>query len=78
AEGATYVLEGDADLSSEHPGYGYAYIYVETDTAKVARFYAHVNEIAKDLRSQDVSPDELTRAREPNIPYPAADASMSR
>ncbi|MGO7106508.1 insulinase family protein, partial [Rhizobium johnstonii] len=67
AEGASYVLEGDADLSSELPGYGYAYFYVETDPAKVARFYALVNEIAKDLRSHDVSPDELTRAREPII-----------
>ncbi|MBY5413613.1 insulinase family protein [Rhizobium leguminosarum] len=67
AEGASYVLEGDADLSSEVPGYGYAYFYVETDPAKVARFYALVDEIAKDLRSRDVSPDELARAREPII-----------
>ncbi|MBY5551981.1 insulinase family protein [Rhizobium leguminosarum] len=67
AEGASYVLEGDADLSSEVPGYGYAYFYVETDPAKVARFYALVEEIAKDLRSRDVSPDELARAREPII-----------
>ncbi|MBY3106892.1 insulinase family protein [Rhizobium laguerreae] len=67
AEGSSYVMEGDADLSSELPGYGYAYFYVETDPAKVARFYALVDEIAKDLRSRDVSPDELTRAREPII-----------
>jgi zinc protease len=66
-EGASYVLEGDVDLSREVPGYGYAYFYVETDPAKIARFYALVEEIAKDLRSRDVSPDELARAREPII-----------
>ncbi|RUV31301.1 hypothetical protein EOD29_33080, partial [Mesorhizobium sp. M1A.T.Ca.IN.004.03.1.1] len=53
---------GDADLSSELPGYGYAYFYVETDPAKVARFYALVDEIAKDLRSRDVSPPSSARA----------------
>jgi len=67
AEGASYALEGDADLSRDVPGYGYAYFYVETDPAKVARFYALVDEIANDLRSHDVSPDELARAREPII-----------
>lgn len=65
AEGASYALAGDADLSPEVPDYGYAYFYVETDPAKVARFYALVDEIANDLRSHDVSPDELARAREP-------------
>ncbi|WP_348636141.1 M16 family metallopeptidase [Rhizobium leguminosarum] len=67
AEGASYVLEGDANLSREIPGYGYAYFYVETDPAKVARFYALVDETANDLRSHDVSEDELARAREPII-----------
>ncbi|MBX4951372.1 insulinase family protein [Rhizobium binae] len=67
AEGASYALQGDADLSSEVPGYGYAYFYVETDPAKVARFYALVDEIANDLWSHDVSPDELARAREPIV-----------
>ncbi|MCV9961844.1 insulinase family protein [Pararhizobium sp. BT-229] len=67
AEGASYALEGDVDLSKEVPGYGYAYFYVETDPAKVVRFYALVDEIAKDLQSHDVSPDELARAREPII-----------
>ncbi|MBY2926993.1 M16 family metallopeptidase [Rhizobium leguminosarum] len=67
AEGASYALQGIADLSSEVPGYGYAYFYVETDPAKVARFYALVDEIANDLWSHDVSPDELARAREPIV-----------
>jgi zinc protease len=65
AEGASYSLDGDVDLSREIPGYGYAYFYVETEPAKIARFYTLVDEIANDLRTHDVSPDELARAREP-------------
>ncbi|QIO60772.1 insulinase family protein [Rhizobium leguminosarum bv. trifolii] len=67
AEGSSYAVQGDVDLSREIPGYGYAYFYVETDPAKVARFYALVDETANDLRSHDVSEDELARAREPII-----------
>ncbi|ARQ58295.1 Zn-dependent peptidase M16 family domain-containing protein [Rhizobium sp. Kim5] len=67
AEGASYALDGDVNLSREIPGYGYAYFYVETDPTKLARFYALVDEIANDLGSHDVSADELARAREPII-----------
>ncbi|MBB4307743.1 zinc protease [Rhizobium leguminosarum] len=67
AEGASYVLEGDVNLSRELPGFGYAYFYVETNPAKIARFYALVDETADDLRSHDVSTDELARARGPII-----------
>lgn len=67
AEGATYSPQGDMDLSWEIPGYGYAYLYVETTPAKIDDFYALVDRIATDLRSNDVSPDELVRAREPII-----------
>ncbi|WEA27519.1 M16 family metallopeptidase [Rhizobium binxianense] len=67
AEGASYVLEGDVNLSRELPGFGYAYFYVETNPAKIARFYALVDETADDLRSHVVSTDELARARGPII-----------
>ncbi|MDV4183809.1 insulinase family protein [Rhizobium brockwellii] len=67
AEGASYVLEGYVDLSREVPGYGYAHFSVETEPEKIPRFYAVVEEIATDLRSHDVSPDELARAREPIV-----------
>ncbi|MBX5190470.1 insulinase family protein [Rhizobium sp. NZLR3b] len=66
-EGASYAVEGDANLSREVPGYGYAFFYVETAPAKIARFYALVDEIANDLRAHDVSPDEFARAREPIV-----------
>ncbi|MGR4846119.1 M16 family metallopeptidase [Rhizobium sp. LARHSG275] len=67
AEGASYAVQGVVDLSREVPGYGYAYFSVETEPEKVPRFYAVVEEIATDLRSHDVSPDELARAREPIV-----------
>lgn len=67
AEGATYSPQGDVDLSRSIPGYGFAYVYVETTPAKVDHFFDLVDKIAADLRNSDVSPDELTRARAPII-----------
>ncbi len=67
AEGATYSPQGAMDLSWDIPGYGYAYLYVETTPDKVENFYTLVDKIADDLRSNDVSPDELVRARAPII-----------
>jgi zinc protease len=67
AEGATYNPEGGVDLSREIPGYGYAYLYVETTPGKVSSFYALVDKIAADLRSNEISADELARARAPII-----------
>ncbi|MBB3591259.1 zinc protease [Rhizobium sp. BK529] len=67
AEGATYSPQGDMDLSWDIPGYGYYYLYVETTPAKIENFYALVDKIAADLRSNDVSSDELVRARAPII-----------
>ncbi|CAM5773140.1 peptidase M16 [Labrys miyagiensis] len=67
AEGATYSPQGDVSLSKSIPGYGYAYAYVETTPAKVDRFYALVDKIAADLAANDVSADELARAKEPMI-----------
>ncbi|MBW9053612.1 M16 family metallopeptidase [Rhizobium mesosinicum] len=67
AEGATYSPQGAMDLSWDIPGYGYAYLYVETTPDKVENFYALVDKIADDLRSNDVPPDELVRARAPII-----------
>ncbi len=67
AEGATYSPQAAMDLSWDIPGYGYAYLYVETTPGKVENFYALVDRIAADLRSNDVSPDELVRARAPIV-----------
>ncbi len=67
AEGATYSPQGDVSMSRSIPGYGYAYSYVETTPAKVERFYALVDKIAADLAANEVSADELSRAKEPMI-----------
>ncbi|MBB3661081.1 zinc protease [Rhizobium sp. BK650] len=67
AEGATYSPQGDMDLSWDIPGYGYYYLYVETTPAKIESFYALVDKIAVDLGSNEVSQDELMRARAPII-----------
>ncbi|WP_411905755.1 M16 family metallopeptidase [Rhizobium mayense] len=67
AEGATYSPQGEVDLSRSIPGYGFAYLYVETTPAKVDHFFELVDKIAADLGQGDVSPDELTRAKVPII-----------
>ncbi|NTJ08600.1 insulinase family protein [Rhizobium lusitanum] len=67
AEGATYSPQGDVDLSRSIPGYGFAYVYVETVPAKVDHFFDLVDKISADLRDRDVSPDELTRAKAPIV-----------
>lgn len=67
AEGATYGLQGDAELSRNLPGYGFAYFYLETMPEKVGRFYTLFDKVTEDLRANPVSADELSRAREPAI-----------
>jgi zinc protease len=67
AEGATYSPQGEASLSDTLPGFGFAYLYVETTPAKVDRFFELVSKIAVDLQTGDVTPDELARAKEPTI-----------
>ncbi|MDP9837255.1 zinc protease [Neorhizobium huautlense] len=67
AEGATYGLQGSADLSRDLPGYGFGYFYLETTPAKVSGFYQLFEKVAADLGANPVSDDELARAREPAI-----------
>ncbi len=66
-EGATYTPQGDTVLSEVFPGYGYAYVYVETTPDEVRHFYEVAERIADDLRTVDISADELTRAKQPLI-----------
>lgn len=67
AEGATYGLQGDAELSRDLPGYGFTYFYLETTPEKIGGFYTLFDKAVADLRSNLVSEDELARAREPAI-----------
>jgi zinc protease len=65
AEGATYGLQGGAELSADVPDYGFSYFYLETTPEKTGNFYSLFDQVAADLAVNDVSPDELARAREP-------------
>ncbi|MFK4771905.1 M16 family metallopeptidase [Rhizobium sp. ZW T2_16] len=67
AEGATYGLQGNVDLSTDFPAYGFAYFYLETTPEKVDSFYTLFEKVAADLGSNSVSADELARATEPAI-----------
>ncbi|WP_245480522.1 M16 family metallopeptidase [Neorhizobium sp. NCHU2750] len=66
-QGATYSLQGDAELSRDLRGYGFAYLYLETTPQKVDAFYMLLDRVIADLGSSTVSADELSRAREPAI-----------
>ena len=66
-EGATYTPQGDTVLSEIFPNYGYAYVYVETTPNETGRFYEIAEKIADDLRTVDVTSDELVRAKQPFI-----------
>lgn len=67
AEGATYGLQGSADLSRDLPGYGFTYFYLETTPEKVDGFYQLFDKVTADLGANVVSDDELARARGPAI-----------
>nr|WP_246450668.1 M16 family metallopeptidase [Rhizobium wenxiniae] len=67
AEGATYSLQGNVDLSTYLAGYGFAYFYLETTPEKVDSFYTLFENVAADLGSTPVTEDELARATEPAI-----------
>jgi zinc protease len=67
AEGATYSPVGIVDQSTTFPGFGFAYSYVETPPAKVESFFAHIEKITNDMKTNGVTMDELVRAKAPNI-----------
>ncbi|MDL2402890.1 M16 family metallopeptidase [Rhizobium mayense] len=64
SEGATYTPRGNTVLSEVFPGYGYAYVYAETTPNEIGRFYEITEKIVDDLRSVDVTSDELARAKQ--------------
>jgi zinc protease len=48
-------------------GWGYLAASVEVPPAKLDGFFRDVAKIANDLRTKDVTPDELERAKKPRI-----------
>jgi zinc protease len=67
AAGMTYSPEAAANASLVFPHYGYLAAEVEIPPAKIPEFYGDLQKIASDLRSADVTPDELARAKKPLI-----------
>ncbi len=67
AQGATYSPSAGLQADENYPGYGLVSASVEIPPAKIAGFYDQVAKIAQDLRTQDITADELKRAVLPRI-----------
>jgi len=65
--GVTYSPQASANASLTFPHYGYVAAEVEIPPAKISAFYDDLTKISADMRSQDVTPDELARAKKPLI-----------
>ncbi len=66
-EGATYSPQASATASQVFAHYGYVSSAVEIPPAKISAFYDDLAKISADLKAQDVSADELQRAKKPLI-----------
>ncbi len=66
-EGASYVPETTLETSTIFPGYGYVEAAAEVPPDKVELFYRIIARITADLRDNEVSPDELDRAKAPRV-----------
>ncbi len=67
AAGDTYSPQAGATSSLTFPHYGYVSAVVEIPPAKLDDFYRDLAKISADLRANDVSADELQRAKKPII-----------
>ena len=67
ADGATYQAQTNLDTSQVFPGYGSVYAFAEVPPAKVQLFFDTVDKITADLRTKEVTTDELERARQPRV-----------
>ena len=67
AAGVTYSPQAGADASLVFPRYGYLSAEVEIPPARIGDFYADLAKISADLRSTDVTADELERAKKPLV-----------
>ncbi|MDP3853996.1 pitrilysin family protein [Phenylobacterium sp.] len=67
AQGATYSPNAAYSHSFVWPGWGYVSASVEVPPDKLPAFFADVKKIATDLRTKEISPDELARAKKPRL-----------
>jgi hypothetical protein len=61
------VPETTLETSTVFPGYGYIDAAAEVPPGKIARFFDIIAKITSDLKTRQVSPDELDRARTPRV-----------
>jgi zinc protease len=66
-QGVTYSPSVSYAHSLTWTGWGYLAASVEVPPAKLDGFFRDVSKIADDLRTKDVTPDELERAKKPRI-----------
>ena len=67
AQGVTYSPDVTSQHSQTWTGWGYVSADIEAPPEKLAGFFRDVDAIAADLRTKDVSPDELARAKTPRL-----------
>lgn len=67
AKGVTYSPQAGTHADLTFPHYGYLSAVVEIPPAKMGAFYADLAKISADLKSKDVSADELERAKKPLV-----------
>ncbi|MBL0022669.1 MAG: insulinase family protein [Sphingomonadales bacterium] len=63
--GATYTPEAFSMASSDYPGFGHISVVASAAPDKMDLITAAVKDIAKDLREQGITDDQLLRARKP-------------
>jgi zinc protease len=66
-QGVTYSPSVSYSHSLTWTGWGYLAASVEVPPAKLDGFFRDVSKIAADLRTKDVTPDELERAKKPRV-----------
>ena len=67
AAGVTYSPQSSANASLVFPRYGYLAAEVEVPPAKIQAFYDDLTKISGDLKTKEVTADELARAKKPLI-----------
>jgi zinc protease len=67
AAGVTYSPQASATASLTFPRYGYLAAEVEIPPSKLNAFYDDLTKISADLRTKDVTADELARAKKPLV-----------
>ena len=67
AQGVTYSPDVTSQHSQTWTGWGYISAGIEAPPEKLPKFFADVDQIAADLRTNPVDADELARAKKPRL-----------